>query len=232
MANTFRFRHVDVDEFLGAVDSATVIEIGDLLYLDSGDVKPANSQADQYDEDKHRFLFASKFAGVAMQASNAGDTDAIRVATDGIFEFACSSDTWDVGDLVGANEDFDGGPENQQVELVLYKEHAIGFVVQQEKDPVESVRVRLMSRLVGVRALCRQVLSSRCDEGADKSVTGTGAKPPGVMTPVPPTGSAPPPTKIADAFRDVCDVLERLDDLSDRGRVMDAASILLGLDNR
>src|SRR5262245_28274259 len=89
MADTFRLRHDDVDKFLGAVDSATAIEIGDLVYLDTDDVKPASSQTDQLSEEANQALFAARFAGVAMQASDAGDTQPIRVATDGIFEFDC-----------------------------------------------------------------------------------------------------------------------------------------------
>ena len=156
MADTFRLRHDDVDKFLGAVDSATVIEIGDLLYHDSDDVKPASSQTDQLSEEANQSLFASKFGGVAMQASDTGDTDAIRVATDGIFEFACPSGTWEIGDLVGASEDSGGtGLEDQQVESVSRPENAIGFVAQREASAVTSVKVRLLSREAGLIQLLR-----------------------------------------------------------------------------
>src|SRR5688500_8873419 len=108
MADTFRLRHDDTAKITAAVDSATVIEIGDLLYLDTDDLKPASSQADQTGEEANQGLFASKFIGVAMQASDSGDTENIRVATDGVFEFACPSGTWEVGDLVGASENSGG----------------------------------------------------------------------------------------------------------------------------
>ena len=65
MADTFRLRHDDVDKFVGAVDSATVIEIGDLVYLDGDDIKPASSQADQLSEEANQALFAARFAGTA-----------------------------------------------------------------------------------------------------------------------------------------------------------------------
>ena len=75
------------------VDSATVIEIGDLVYLDTDDAKPASAQADQGTEAANQELFHDKFAGVAMQASRNGDTQPIRVATTGVFEFDCLSTT-------------------------------------------------------------------------------------------------------------------------------------------
>jgi len=156
MADVFRLRHEDTDRVAGAVDSATVIEIGDLLYLDGDDLKPASSQSDQASEEANQAVFASRFAGVAMQASDAGDTDTVRVAADGVFEFTCPSGTWEVGDLVGASENSGGdGLEDQQVEAVDRPELAIGFVAQREASAATSVKVRLASRVVGLLQLIR-----------------------------------------------------------------------------
>ena len=55
--------------------------------------KPSNQQ-----------LFHDIFAGVAMQASRSGDTQPIRVATTGVFEFDCVSTTLEVGDMMGPDE--------------------------------------------------------------------------------------------------------------------------------
>jgi hypothetical protein len=82
------------------VDSATVIEIGDMVWLDTDDAKPAASQSDQGTESANQQLLHDVFAGVAMQASRAGDTQPIRVATTGVFEFDCLSTTLEVGDLM------------------------------------------------------------------------------------------------------------------------------------
>jgi hypothetical protein len=86
------------------VDSATVIEIGDMVYLDTDDAKPAGSQADQGTKNSNQQLFHDNFAGVAMQASRSGDTQPIRVATSGVFEFDCVSTTLEVGDMMGPDE--------------------------------------------------------------------------------------------------------------------------------
>ena len=108
MANTMRWRYGDTNPVMLPVDSATVIEIGDLVYLDTDDAKPASSQADQGTEAANQELFHDKFAGVAMQASRSGDTEPIRVATTGVFEFDCVGTTFEVGDLLGSDENVAG----------------------------------------------------------------------------------------------------------------------------
>ena len=47
MSDKMRWRYGDTNPVVAAVDSATVIEIGDLVYQDVDDAKPAASQADQ-----------------------------------------------------------------------------------------------------------------------------------------------------------------------------------------
>ncbi len=47
MADSLRWRYGETNPIVLPVDSATVIEIGDLVYLDTDDVQPASSLADQ-----------------------------------------------------------------------------------------------------------------------------------------------------------------------------------------
>jgi hypothetical protein len=109
------------------VDSATVIEIGDLIYQDTDDAKPASAQADQGTESANQQMFHTKFAGVAMQASASGDTNPIRVATTGVFEFDCPSGTLEVGDLMGPDENAGGTAlVNQTVAKVTNANAAVG----------------------------------------------------------------------------------------------------------
>ena len=77
MSDKMRWRYGDTNPVVAAVHSATEIEIGDLLYLDADDAKPASSQADQGSETANQELFADKFLGVAMQRSPAGDANPI-----------------------------------------------------------------------------------------------------------------------------------------------------------
>lgn len=108
MANTMRWRYGETCPVMLPVDSGTVIEIGDLIYLDTDDAKPAGAQPDQGTEGSNQQLFHDNFAGVAMQASRSGDTQPIRVATSGVFEFDCVSTTLEVGDLMSSDENGGG----------------------------------------------------------------------------------------------------------------------------
>jgi hypothetical protein len=127
MANTMRWRYGETNPVILPVDSTTVIEIGDLVFLDTDDAKPAASQADQGTETANQQLFHDVFAGVAMQASASGETQPIRVATTGVFEFDCLSTTLEVGDLLAPDENGGGTALlNQTLVKVLTTNAAIG----------------------------------------------------------------------------------------------------------
>ena len=70
MANTMRWRYGDTSPVMLAVDAATVIEIGDMVYLDTDDAKPASAQADQGTESGNQQLFHDLFAGMSMQRTS------------------------------------------------------------------------------------------------------------------------------------------------------------------
>lgn len=119
MADTMRWRYGETNPIVLPVDSASAIEIGDLVWLDTDDVKPASDVADQSTEAANQEYFHDRFAGVAMQRSASGDTDPIRVATTGVFEFTCASATFEVGDLIGDTEAASGTElENQKTVAV------------------------------------------------------------------------------------------------------------------
>lgn len=127
MANTMRWRYGDTNPVMLAVDSATEIEIGDLVYLDTDDAKPASAQADQGTALANQQLFHDGFMGVAMQCSRVGDTSPIRVATTGVFEFPCAAAAFEVGALISASEASNGTQlEDQQVVEVASVDAAIG----------------------------------------------------------------------------------------------------------
>ncbi|MEX2316318.1 MAG: hypothetical protein WD669_04140 [Pirellulales bacterium] len=127
MANTMRWRYGDTSPVILPVDASTVIEIGDMVYLEIDDARPASAQADQGTEAANQQLFHSKFAGVAMQASPSGDSTPIRVATTGVFEFDILSTTLEVGDLMGSDENAGGTALlNQTVAKVTTANASIG----------------------------------------------------------------------------------------------------------
>ena len=149
MSDKMRWRYGDTNPVVAAVDSGTVIEIGDLVYQDTDDAKPASSQADQESETANQELFADNFLGVAMQRSRSGDTDPIRVATTGVFEFDAPSGTFELGDLMGADENAAGdGLLDQQVASVSASKYAIGRVAKRVPTAATSVLVDVRSTVM------------------------------------------------------------------------------------
>lgn len=152
MSDKMRWRYGDTNPVVAAVDAATEIEIGDLLYQDTDDAKPAASQADQGSEAANQETFAHKFLGVAMQRSRSGDTAPIRVATTGVFEFDCPLVACELGDLTGPDH-VNNVLMNQQVMMVTAPWYAIGRVAKRQPEVVRSVLVDIRSTLMtgGIR---------------------------------------------------------------------------------
>lgn len=149
MANTMRWRYGDTCPVMLPVDSATVIEIGDMVYLDTDDAKPASAQGDQGTESSNQQLFHDTFAGVAMQASRAGDTQPIRVATTGVFEFDVLSTTLEVGDLMCSDENGAGTALlNQTVTKVTNANAAVGRCARRLNPAGTRVLVDIVSSIV------------------------------------------------------------------------------------
>jgi hypothetical protein len=146
MANSMRWRYGDTNPVVLPVDEATVIEIGDLVYLASGAALPASAQADAGTEAANQEAFHDNFAGVAMQASPVGSTAPVRVATSGVFEFECLSTTANVGDLLGADED-GAGTEllRQTVAKVATANLAVGRCAKRVNPAATRVLVEIVS---------------------------------------------------------------------------------------
>jgi hypothetical protein len=145
MSDILRWRYGDTHPVVLPVESATVIEIGDLIYLDTDDARPASMQADAGSEPLNQEAFHDNFVGVAMQRSRAGDTAPIRVATRGVFEFPCPSAAFEVGALIGASENAGGTAlEDQQVEGVGTANLAIGRCAKRVNPAATSVLVDIV----------------------------------------------------------------------------------------
>jgi len=148
MADAMRWRYGDTNPVVLPVDSGTVIEIGDLVYLATDDARPASDQADQASEAANQELFHDNFAGVAMQRSRAGDTQPIRVATTGAFEFVCPSGTFEVGALIGVDEAASGTAlEDQQVAAVATANLAVGRCAKRVASADTKVLVEIVSTI-------------------------------------------------------------------------------------
>ncbi len=120
MADTMRWRYGDTNPVVTKpITSGVTIEIGDLVGQDSsGNITPAAALAWTTDLPTTQTAFHGTFLGVAMQRSRSTDTDPIRVATSGVFEMACASATFNIGDLVGPDKNVGNLLLSQQVVAV------------------------------------------------------------------------------------------------------------------
>ncbi len=149
MSNTMRWRYGETNPVMQPTNSGHVVEIGDLVYLDVNVAKPASSQADQGTLTANQELFHDNFLGVAMQASKAGETTPIRIATSGVFEFACNAEAFEMGDLIGGNEEGTGTQLDQQmVTGVAAANLSIGRCVSRVPSPSNAVLMEVVSTIV------------------------------------------------------------------------------------
>ena len=149
MVNQMRWRYGDPSSVVAAADSASAIEIGDLLWLDGQLAKPAARYSPAGNPQQTRQGFAGKFLGVAMQQNPAGEGGPIRVATTGVFEFDCVSSTFELGDWVGvAIDEQSGRPLSQKVVKVTTAAEAIGRVAKRAPQATEKVLVDICSTVM------------------------------------------------------------------------------------
>lgn len=145
MANVMRYKYGKTNPVLCPVDSATVIQIGDLVYQDTDDAKPAADTTWDTNLATTQENFHDLFLGVAMQQSRSGDTDSIRVATTGVFEFIAASDTYELGQLVGPDKDTGDALLSQTVEDVATANLAVGHIARREGTATTTVYVDIKS---------------------------------------------------------------------------------------
>jgi hypothetical protein len=149
MSDKMRWRYGDTNPVVAAVDSDTVIEIGDLVVQDTNDAKPASTLSDLGTEAANQAALANVFLGVAMQRSRAGETAPIRVATTGVFEFDCPSGAFELGDMVGSDENAAGTALlNQTVAKVTVSAGAVGRVAKRQAAAATSVLVDILSTVM------------------------------------------------------------------------------------
>jgi hypothetical protein len=128
MANLNRLRMKD-GMMIVAVDSATVIEKGDLLWLDTDDAKPVSSFTWDTNLATTQGNLQPSFIGVAMSASKSGNTDDVVVATMGVFEYPDSANAREIGDLIGPAKAAGNALLNQSLDTAVTA-GAIGTVVK------------------------------------------------------------------------------------------------------
>ena len=109
--NVFRYVSGDTKTQPVAVASATVIQNGDVLVLDSATAKPASLLSDGGTLVANQEAVHDVFLGIAMEASADGETKDITCATAGVFRMPATDTTttdnasdFTPGELVGIDE--------------------------------------------------------------------------------------------------------------------------------
>lgn len=146
MPNRLRFRSGQVQLQKLRVDSDTVISAGDLLFLDSNDVKPASDFTWDTDLPTTQAAFAAAFVGVAHQQSAAGDTDdiSVDVSPHSVYEFDVAAGTYEVGDALGPDE-LSSALMNQQLEAVASGSLGIARAAEYKAATATTLRVTFAS---------------------------------------------------------------------------------------
>ena len=162
MADVFRYRRGVVEPVYKTPASATVIEIGDMIFAhpDDGAPKNAGAMIDQGSAALNQDAFQQYFLGVSNSRSKTGETAKIEVAPDGEFEYPCAAATFLVGDMVGAVEAASGTAlEDQKVVAVTEESKAIGVVARDYASNTTKVLIRIRSTIMR-NALQAQVVGS------------------------------------------------------------------------
>ncbi|MEZ6046572.1 MAG: hypothetical protein R3C11_13565, partial [Planctomycetaceae bacterium] len=146
MGNQLRYRSGQVQLVKVRVDSSTVIEAGDLVFLDGDDVKPAADFTWDTDLATTQAAFAAAFLGVAHQASANGDTEpvSVDVSPHAVYEFDVAATTYEVGELLGPDEN-SSALHAQQLESVANGGLAIARAVEYRSTSSSLLRVNLAS---------------------------------------------------------------------------------------
>ncbi len=142
-----------------AVDSATAINAGDVLYLDTDDAKPASSEVWDTNLATTQANFVNHFLGIALadHAANSGAvTDfPVDISPMAVYEMDCASETHEVGDMLGMDKA--GG--NALLPSTLEKAVAASSCFRcLRRDVAASTRiyVRMQSAYWGVNDATRQ----------------------------------------------------------------------------
>ena len=150
MTRVNRFRHADPWRVEAhPVDSAQTIDIGELCWLNVNDARPADQATYGADLAITQANFSKLFIGVAMDTSESGDTAEIAIATEGVFEMICAAAQFEIGDLVGV-DDNTGSTALLPAQVIAATENgaaqAIGRVVRRYGANTTRVLVELLPR--------------------------------------------------------------------------------------
>lgn len=146
MPNSLSFRSGQVILQKCRVETDTVIEPGDMIFLDETVIRPANDFFWNTDLATTRQEFASMFLGIAHEASADGEVSpvSVDVSATSVYEFDVASSTYDNGNTLGPDE---GSSDllSQQLEYVASSAHAVARAAEYADSATTRLRVTFAS---------------------------------------------------------------------------------------
>ncbi|MCC7421634.1 MAG: hypothetical protein IT428_15235 [Planctomycetaceae bacterium] len=124
------------------VDSGTVIEIGDMVFLDTNDVKPVSDFTWDTNEATTQAGVANVFLGIAVEKSASGETDdiSVDVSSMSVWEFTVASSTYEYGDELSPKKH---ASENELLNDTLKATASDGAAMAQAAQYASSAVTRL-----------------------------------------------------------------------------------------
>jgi hypothetical protein len=151
--NKLRFRSGQVQLVKCRVDADTIIEAGDMVWLDGDDVKPASAFAWDTNLATTQGAFAAKFIGIAHQQSKDGDTTPISVDLSplSVYEMDVPATTYEIGAALGPDES-SSTLMDQQLETVGSAANGIARAVEFKATASATLRVSFASAFCAASA--------------------------------------------------------------------------------
>lgn len=146
MSDVFRHRKEFQKPRFYPIVTAELTEVGDLMYWDSTLLKARPVSAFIFGSTlgETQKAIAPVFLGMSNDRSKIDEDEDIEIQANGIKEYPCASATWEIGDLVGIDDNAGGTAlEDQQVIAVTNPDKAIGIVAKVESSAVTIVQIEL-----------------------------------------------------------------------------------------
>jgi hypothetical protein len=143
-----------------AVDSATAIQAGDLLFLDSGEAKPAAAETWDTDLATTQANFNNHFLGIAQADHEAGSGDLsdfpVDISPMAVYEMDCESEEHEVGDLLAPAKAAGNALVSSTLKKAGSAAAGCGRCVRRNPVARDRVYVRFQSAYWGVNDAGRQ----------------------------------------------------------------------------
>lgn len=126
-----------------AFDGSIEVSVGDLMFHDTDDVKPASSMTDQGSEVLNQKYFRDRFVGISVEGRLSTNATAVihyPVARDVIGEYDCVSSTFEVGDLLAIAEQ-SSGTALEDTKLKKTTDSSLAIAVVTERSAIATTRV-------------------------------------------------------------------------------------------